>query len=124
MGFGGHGLQVRDVLHVDDLYDLLVHQLNGLSDYSGSIFNVGGGMANSASLCELTAMCQKISGNKTELGRVLETRDADVPFYVTDYELTTRMTGWMPKRSLDQILEDVWRWLVDHRPQLESILSQ
>ena len=24
MGFGGHGLQVRDVLHVDDLYDLIV----------------------------------------------------------------------------------------------------
>ena len=30
MGFGGHGLQVRDVLHVDDLYDLIVHQLKGL----------------------------------------------------------------------------------------------
>ena len=27
MGFGGDGLQVRDVLHVDDLYDLIVVQL-------------------------------------------------------------------------------------------------
>ena len=30
MGFGGHGFQVRDVLHVDDLYDLIVRQLKGL----------------------------------------------------------------------------------------------
>ena len=45
MGFGGHGFQVRDVLHVDDLYDLIVRQLNGLNEYSGSLFNVGGGMA-------------------------------------------------------------------------------
>ena len=29
MGFGGEGLQVRDVLHVDDLYDLLVRQIAG-----------------------------------------------------------------------------------------------
>ena len=54
MGFGGHGLQVRDVLHVDDLYDLIVRQLNGLNEYSGSLFNVGGGMASSVSLRELT----------------------------------------------------------------------
>jgi CDP-paratose 2-epimerase len=124
MGFGGHGLQVRDVLHVDDLYDLIVRQLNGLDEYSGSVFNVGGGMASSVSLRELTAKSQKLSGRKVELGRVPETRDADIPFYVSDYRTLTRTTGWMPKRSLDQLLEDVWRWLIDERAQLEPILSQ
>jgi UDP-glucose 4-epimerase len=34
------------------------------------------------------------------------------------------MTGWKQQRSLDQVLEDVWRWLVDERAQLEPILSQ
>src|SRR5262245_34713214 len=48
-GFGGQGLPVRDVLHVDDLYDLIVRQLNGLSEYSGAVFNVGGGMTSSVS---------------------------------------------------------------------------
>lgn len=124
MGFGGHGLQVRDVLHVDDLYDLIVCQLNGLDEHSGSLFNVGGGMASSVSLRELTAKSQKISGRKIELGHVAETRDADIPFYVSDCQAVTRMTGWMPKRTLDQLLEDVWRWLVDERAQLKPILSQ
>jgi CDP-paratose 2-epimerase len=124
MGFGGHGLQVRDVLHVDDLYDLIVRQLNGLNECSGRVFNVGGGMTSSVSLRELTLMSQKISGRTIELGRVLETRGADIPFYVSDYQAVTRTTGWTPKRSLDQLLEDVWRWLVDERAQLEPILSQ
>ena len=124
MGFGGHGLQVRDVLHVDDLYDLIVAQLNGLNKCSGSLFNVGGGMTSSVSLRELTSMSEKLSGRTIELGRIPETRGADIPFYVSDCQAVTRTTGWTPKRSLDQILEDVWRWLVDERAQLEPILSQ
>jgi len=124
MGFGGDGLQVRDVLHVDDLYDLIVRQLNGLDEFSGGLFNVGGGMANSLSLRELTSISQKLSGRKIEIGRIAETRDADIPFYVSDCQAVTSMTGWKQQRSLDQVLEDVWRWLVDERAQLEPILSQ
>jgi len=124
MGFGGHGFQVRDVLHVDDLYDLIVRQLKGLREYSGSLFNVGGGMANSISLRELTAKSEQLSGRTIELGRTPETRDADIPFYVSDCQAVTCTTGWMPTRLLDRLLEDVWRWLVDERAQLASILSQ
>jgi CDP-paratose 2-epimerase len=123
MGFGGHGFQVRDVLHVEDLYDLIVRQLNGLSQYSGSLFNVGGGIANSISLRELTAKSAQLSGRNIELGCIPETRHADIPFYVSDCQAATHTTGWMPTRLLDRLLEDVWRWLVDERAQLEPILS-
>ena len=124
IGFGGQGLQVRDVLHVDDLYDLIVCQLNGLDEYSVGLFNVGGGMAGSLSLRELTSISQKLSGRKMELGHIAETRDADIPFYVSDCQAVTQTIGWKPKRPLEQILEDVWRWLVDERAQLEPIFSQ
>jgi CDP-paratose 2-epimerase len=124
MGFGGLGLQVRDVLHVDDLYDLIVRQLAGLDEYSGGLFNVGGGMARGVSLRELTSMSQKLCGRTIEIGRVAETRDADVPFYVSDHQAVTRTIGWTPKRSLEELLEDVWRWLIDERAKLEPILSQ
>ena len=124
MGFGGDGLQVRDVLHVDDLYNLIVAQLSGLNKCSGRFFNVGGGMARSVSLRELTSRSEKLSGRTIEFGRIPETRGADIPFYVSDCRAVTQTIGWMPKRSLDQIFEDVWRWLVDERAQLEPILSQ
>src|SRR6516164_763260 len=84
MGFGGEGLQVRDVLHVDDLYDLLAKQLAELDRHSARTFyNVGGGMENSVSLGELTEFCQEFSGKRMEIGRIPETRDADIPFYVS-----------------------------------------
>ena len=124
MGFGGDGLQVRDVLHVDDLYDLLVRQLADLERNSAQgFYNVGGGMENSISLCELTAFCQEISGKRLEISRVAETRDADVPYYVSDCSVVTGVTGWKPQRKLRTVLEDVWRWLVDNRDQVKSVLS-
>lgn len=109
-----------DVLHVDDLYDLIVRQL---SEYSGSLFNVGGDMASSISLRELTSMSEQLSGT-IELRHVPEPRHADLPFYVSNCQAVTRITGWTPKRLLDQFLEDIWRWLVDERVQLEPFLSQ
>jgi CDP-paratose 2-epimerase len=124
MGFGGDGLQVRDVLHVDDLYDLLVRQLADLErNFAPAFYNVGGGMDNSVSLCELTALCQEISGKRIEIGRVAETRDADIPYYVSDCSAVKDATGWQPRRNLRTILEDVQRWLVDNRHLVKSVLS-
>jgi CDP-paratose 2-epimerase len=124
MGFGGDGLQVRDVLHVDDLYDLVVSQLADLDGNTArSFYNVGGGMENSVSLCELTALCQEISGNRIEIGHVAGTRDADIPYYVSDCSAVTGATGWKPQRNMRKVLEDVWRWLVDNRQQVQSVLS-
>jgi CDP-paratose 2-epimerase len=124
MGFGGAGLQVRDVLHVDDLCDLLVRQLADLDKPSATAcYNVGGGAANSVSLCELTALCQDITGKHIEIGRVAETRDADIPYYVSDCAAITAATGWQPQRDLRRILDDIQRWLVDNRHQVQSVLS-
>jgi CDP-paratose 2-epimerase len=123
IGFQGEGLQVRDVLHVDDLYDLLAKQLAGLDFHSGhSFYNVGGGMENSVSLHELTQFCQELSGKRIEIGRIAETRDPDIPFYVSDCTAVHKATAWRPQRKLSVVLENVWKWLVDHRDQLEPIL--
>jgi len=123
MGFGGEGLQVRDVLHVDDLYDLVAKQLAEVNRHSAQAFyNVGGGMANSVSLRELTQFCQELSGKRIAIGQIAETRDADIPFYVSDCAAVQKAADWKPERKLSVLLENVWQWLVDHRDQLEPIL--
>jgi CDP-paratose 2-epimerase len=121
-GFGGTGLQVRDVLHVDDLYDLLVRQLQELDLHSGAVYNVGGGMSTSLSLRELTLCCRRISGRRLEVGSIADTRPADIPYYVGDSRSVTAATGWQPRRALSDILQQIHQWLVDNRTQLEPIL--
>ena len=55
-GFGGEGLQVRDILHVDDLYDLLTLQLRSSIAIPERPTTSAGGTERSVSLRELTAM--------------------------------------------------------------------
>ncbi len=123
IGFGGEGLQVRDVLHADDLYDALSLQAAQIGRYSGSVHNVGGGPELTISLRELTNECRRLSGNEITLDRVIETRAGDVPYYVSDSGAFRALSGWRPRRSLRTILEDVHRWLRDNRARLEPVLK-
>jgi CDP-paratose 2-epimerase len=122
-GFGGEGLQVRDVMHVGDLYDLITLQMGELDRHSGAIYNVGGGREHSLSLRELTKWCQQLTGRFLQIGQVAETRPADVPFYVGDSGSVQAASGWQPRRRLDSLLDDIHRWLVDERGRLEPILG-
>lgn len=123
IGFGGEGLQVRDVLHVSDLYDLLKVQLADLDRHSGAIFNVGGGARNSVSLAELTTLCRERAGSSIPIDSHPETNAADVPFYVSDNAEVTNATGWSPSRRVETLLDDVFAWLREHRASLEPILT-
>ena len=84
IGYGGSGKQVRDLLHVDDLVDLVDEQLGDPEGWSGSVANVGGGRECSLSLLETTALCRELTGNEVEIGADPETRPGDVPIYLSD----------------------------------------
>ncbi len=122
-GFGGEGLQVRDVVHISDLYDLISRQLGDLPQYDGGVFNVGGGRENSVSLLELTRLCRERSGREIALSQRAETAPADVPYYVTDNSRVTAASGWTPRTSVNVVLDDIFSWLREHRTMLEPILS-
>ena len=123
IGWGGTGQQRRDVLHVDDLYDLVRLQAEDLSTYQGRVFNAGGGRCNAVSLRALTAACEERAGRSIAIGSVADTHDSDIPWYVTDNAAVTAATGWAPKRTLDVILDDVFDWLHAHRATLQPLLA-
>ena len=122
-GFGGEGKQVRDMLHVDDLFDLLKIQLSDISKYQGVSWNVGGGNDISVSLQELTLLAQKITGNCVDIKRVTENRVADIPWYITDNSAITRVSGWKPKLGVDYIINDVFDWIEKNKTILQPILG-
>src|SRR3954468_12385898 len=72
VGFGGTGHQVRDLLHVDDVVDLVGLQLEDPRGWHGATHNVGGGRDGSLSLRETTALCRELGGREIALGAVPE----------------------------------------------------
>jgi CDP-paratose 2-epimerase len=122
IGFGGTGKQVRDVLHIDDLCDLIGAQIDQLEALRGALFNVGGGRAVSVSLAELTTLCRSVTGHTIPIGTIPENRAADVPLYVTDNAAIEGRLGWRPRRPTEQVIEDVHAWIKAHAGALEPIL--
>jgi CDP-paratose 2-epimerase len=122
-GYGGNGKQVRDILHVDDLYCLILLQLSELDKHNGQIYNVGGGRPISISLNELTTLCQKVTGNSLSISSVVENREGDIPLYLSDSTKVMQNTGWERHHSVEQIVEEIASWITDNCHQLKPILS-
>lgn len=122
-GYGGEGKQVRDILHIQDLYELVQIQLGRLDALNGKIFNVGGGREVSVSLQELTALCEKFSGNRVEIKKVVEDRKADIRIYLTDNTRIHNATGWSPRITPDRIMEEIVTWVRDNQEMLRPILG-
>lgn len=123
IGYGGQGKQVRDILHVDDLVELIDLQIHEIEKFEGKIYNVGGGLENSASLLEMTKICEKISGNKIHIDEVAETRTADLRIFITDNSKIESEIGWKPKKSVETVFQDIYNWIKNNEKQLESILK-
>ena len=123
IGYGGTGKQVRDLLHVDDVVSLIDLQIHQIEKFQGKIYNVGGGGENSASLFEMTSICEKITGNKIQIASEVETRTADLRIYITDNSLIEKEIGWKPTKSVEQIFTDIYHWIKENETQLESILK-
>ena len=110
IGYGGGGKQTRDLLHVDDLCDLLLEQIRGFDSWDGWVGNVAGGLENSVSLCELTALCEEITGRKIQIGRVAATRLSDLRVFIGDCSRLFARTAWRPKRGVRRIVGDIAAW--------------
>jgi CDP-paratose 2-epimerase len=122
IGFGGTGKQVRDVLHVEDLLDLVDQQLAEPSRWAGASVNVGGGAACSLSLRETTELCRQISGRRLDIQASSKSRPGDVPIYISDCARLYAMTDWRPRREPAEILRDIHSWVVEHESALATAL--
>jgi CDP-paratose 2-epimerase len=122
IGFGGTGKQVRDLLHVADLVDLVDEQLGSPSAWVGQTFNVGGGRACSLSLQETTAICRELTGKDLEVAAVRENRPGDVRCYLSDCSALYAHSAWRPKRGPRDILADILTWISENEDLVRTAL--
>ncbi len=105
IGFGGHGRQVRDCLHPDDLADLLAIQMMS-GQTSPVVCNVSGGKPSAMSLAQLSGWCTERFGPHA-VGSSAADRPYDVPWAVLDHALASSRFGWHPQRGVASILSEI-----------------
>ena len=115
IGFGGNGHQIRDIIHIDDVNEIILIQIKNLKRINNNIFNIGGGMKNAISLKNLTLKCEKITGNRLAFKKVKKTSIFDIPYYVTDNSKVKKIYKWKPSRNIDKILNDIYIWLIKNK---------
>jgi CDP-paratose 2-epimerase len=123
IGFGGEGKQVRDLLHVEDLVDLVERQLLDPEAWDGRTVNVGGGRERSLSLAETTEICRRLTGNEVPIEPVAETRAGDVPVYLSDCARLFDLDEWRPRRSAEQVLTDIYDWIAADEERIAAALE-
>jgi CDP-paratose 2-epimerase len=123
IGFGSRGKQVRDLLHVEDLVDLVERQLIDPDRWDGVTVNVGGGRERSLSLQETTGICRELTGNEVPIEPVQETRAGDVPVYLSDCAKLFALDEWRPRRSAKRVLADIHEWIAADPERIAAALN-
>ncbi|RLV61492.1 UDP-glucose 4-epimerase GalE [Parashewanella curva] len=102
------GTGVRDYIHVVDLADGHIAAVNKVGKKSGlHIFNLGTGQGQS--VLEMVAAFEKAS-NKPVPYEVMARRAGDIAECWADPSHAEEVLGWKAKHTLDEMVEDTWRW--------------
>jgi CDP-paratose 2-epimerase len=123
IGFEGSGKQVRDMLHVQDLFQLIIKQFQRLETWDARVYNVGGGNEISTSLKELTRICEIVTGKSIPIESVTETSAVDIKIFITDSSKVKNEFNWKPEKTVDDIILDIHEWILGNRNELEFVLG-
>ena len=103
------GTGIRDYIHVMDLADGHVRALKNLENSSSKILNINLGTGIGTSVLELIKTFEKV--NKLKIPYTYESRRAgDYAKVVADNKLAKVLLNWEPKRNLEQMCRDGWKW--------------
>ena len=123
IGYSGKGKQVRDILHINDLCNLIDQQINNWSKVNSQIFNIGGGEKNSLSLMELTNLVNQITDIHLPILKDKNKRNGDIRIFITDNKKIKNILGWSPTLNTKKIVSDTYRWIINNKNELEMILK-
>jgi CDP-paratose 2-epimerase len=110
----GDGMQVRDLLWVDDLIAAYAAAIRDPDACRGIAFNIGGGPSNTLSLRELVAMLEARLGHRIVPARAPR-RPGDQPVFVCDVSRAAERLGWVPRVAPEAGVDRLLAWVREHR---------
>jgi len=106
----GDGMQVRDILFIDDLVDAFLLAQQHMPKLAGNAFNIGGGPSNSISLLELLDLLAVVHGGDVSV-RFEDWRAADQRYYVADTSKFSSLTGWQARVPVAEGVRRLYEWI-------------
>ncbi|MGH1398883.1 MAG: GDP-mannose 4,6-dehydratase [Alphaproteobacteria bacterium] len=118
----GNGKQVRDILHVQDLYNAYIAAIQNIEAAKGQVFNLGGGAENSISLLQAIEWIEENSDKPFNYDIDIE-RQGDQKVYISDISKITNTLNWSPQITLEKGLEDLHLWLQSQNNIIREIFK-
>jgi CDP-paratose 2-epimerase len=106
----GDGMQVRDVLYVEDLIAAYCAAIERIDEVSGQTYNIGGGPDNTLSLLELIDKLEARIGHGVE-HRFEPWRPGDQLVYVSDIRRAQKQLNWTPRTVADDGISRLAGWI-------------
>jgi CDP-paratose 2-epimerase len=106
----GDGHQVRDLLWVGDLVVALRTAMEDAHHLKGEVFNIGGGVANAASVRQVIARLASLLRREPQIS-FAPWRAGDQRVYVSDVAHAERRLGWRPRVAWEEGVERLLDWL-------------
>jgi CDP-paratose 2-epimerase len=106
----GDGMQVRDILFVEDLLDAYDAAFAAGEQAIGKAFNIGGGPQNVLSLLELLRYIEERQGRKLSC-RFADWRPGDQKVFVSDIHRSQSELGWKPRTDCIRGLGLLYDWI-------------
>ncbi len=108
------GTGVRDYIHVMDLAEGHICALQYLFGEKAQIVNFNLGTGLGTSVLELINIFQKV--NNIEIPYIFKNRrSGDVASLVADPSFAKTRLNWIPKRSLENMCRDGWKWQLKNK---------
>ena len=121
-GYNGKGTQIRDVIHINDVCDLIYLQIKKFKKIKNDTFNIGGGIKNKIDLKTLTKKCIGLTNNTLKISKINKTSNYDVPYYVSDNKKVFNKYNYKIKNNIDNILKDILDWQKNNFKLLKKFL--
>ena len=110
----GDGKQVRDVLYVEDLFNVWDLTSQQLQSGEGKIFNIGGGSTFQLSLLELIDHLQNLMGKKVD-HTFSDWRPGDQRIYVSNPSKAQQELGWKAKVCPEKGVQVLYEWVNENK---------
>ncbi|MDP4084405.1 MAG: UDP-glucose 4-epimerase GalE [Bacillota bacterium] len=105
------GTCIRDYIHVSDIslaHILALESLLKCSNHSlTEVFNVGN--TRGFSVLEIIHKCEEVTGLKATI-KISPRRQGDPPHLVASSKKIQEFLGWMPRFSIEEMIQTAWNW--------------